>query len=808
MVIIFQAFVLASSLQIAMSKPCAAFNDVSTFIGTGGPAYGYGGVNPGAQYPFSPLRLGPDTNNNFVSDISFRHFSGYNYLDNYIRAFSHTHSVGAGVNDLGNIGIMPYRMKPDKSEVEIKNRTRFWWSSFDKSTESSSPGRYSVLLNDPKVHVDLLAIGTHAGVHRYTWDSLDGGSIPGIVIDLCHAAKLSEDDKVQDSPCLEATLTVDKESQTFSGSVHFAGSLSHNIWVHVYGEIVPSSSKISVESWRMCSSLNPIESCSSDVDSLTGTDGVLFTLASFRPNIGEDEKLFTQLPNFQVDIRIGLSFISTDLAKQNLRAALKDTQDFLALAERTKSEWCETLSFASITPLNGDNDMSTIFYSAAYRSFMSPTRYTETGGLYLDLKNAVRNATAERIALYGDATATAPLAYAHYSDLSFWDTFRSQHPLLLLLNEDLAVGIIRSVTDMTALQGSFPRWVMANHEASCMVGNHGSAIVLEAIESGLAKHFDASTIQKALLRQSTEQVPINGRTDVEHYLAEGFVSMEASDRAAVLTLTNAFDDFVLAGISKSVGDLDSAKAALLRSQNYRNVWSHKRQFVCPKSVSGDLVCPRSPVGVEAWNEFIEGDAWHYTYFVPHDPRGLVSLFPTPQAFDDSLAAFFDNHVKFHEKLGSAAPNPYFWAGNEHDSLAPWLFNYGPNCTRTQYWTRRVTHMHYSATAHGIPGNEDYGAMSSWVFFASIGLFPQSGSTRFLVGSPRLQKASLTLRQFGGTNSVLDIETYNNSEENVFVEKLLVNGVELTEPFIERSVLVAGAKLEFFMQSAPSSGLCA
>lgn len=212
--------------------------------------------------------------------------------------------------------------------------------------------------------------------------------------------------------------------------------------------------------------------------------------------------------------------------------------------------------------------------------------------------------------------------------------------------------------------------------------------------------------------------------------------------------------------------------------------------------------------VQAWNYFTEGDAWHYTWFVPHDPKGLVGLFPTPSSFNDALLSFFEKHVPFHEKLGSAAPNPYFWAGNEHDALAPWLFNYGPNCTNTQYWTRRATHMHFSATPHGIPGNDDYGAMSSWVLFASLGFFPQAGSTRYLIGSPRVDRASLTLRRMGGKTSLLDIITYNNSPDNVFVAKLLVNGVELKEPFVERSVLVAGAKLEFFMQSEPTSGLCA
>lgn len=378
---IFFSFVfLLSHLFGVGAKPCGdGFNEVSTFIGSGGPAYGYGGVNPGAQYPFSPMRLGPDTNNDHLSDISFRHFSGYNYLDTTIRAFSHTHTVGAGVNDLGNFGIMPFHLRSNKMELG-GNNSKFWWSQFDKSTETSTPGRYQVFLSDPGVQVDLLAIGTHAGMHRYTWVKTDKVSVPGLVIDICHAAKLSENDKVQDSSCLEATISIDKDTQTFTGSVLFSGSLSRHIWVYIYGEIVPISDKIEVGSWRTCSGFHPMEICQDDVASVTATDGVLFTSASLRPKVNGDD-FFGQSPtiSLQVDVRVGISFISVELAKTNLREAMQDSSDFLILAQKTKTVWCNALNFASITPLPGDKDISQIFYSAAYRAQLSPTRYTEVG---------------------------------------------------------------------------------------------------------------------------------------------------------------------------------------------------------------------------------------------------------------------------------------------------------------------------------------------------------------------------------------------------------------------------------------------
>jgi putative alpha-1,2-mannosidase len=196
--------------------------------------------------------------------------------------------------------------------------------------------------------------------------------------------------------------------------------------------------------------------------------------------------------------------------------------------------------------------------------------------------------------------------------------------------------------------------------------------------------------------------------------------------------------------------------------------------------------------------------------VSHDIVGFIKLFPSTQSFQGTLESFLANHVAYHEKFGSAAPNPYFWAGNEHDFLAPFLFNYGTDCTRTQYWTRRLTYMHYSNTPHGIPGNEDYGAMSTWLMFTTLGLFPQAGMSIFLLGSPRIASASIDLKRWDGHVSTLTIKTVNNSADNVYVQKLLVNGREWHSPSISRTQLMAknGVTLEFYMQAEPASGLCA
>jgi predicted alpha-1,2-mannosidase len=788
------SFVLAW-LNLIAASDLPGCQQVNGFIATGGPAYGYGGINPGAQYPFGALRLGPDTTTTVV-DLSFRHFSGYHALDDQIRGFSHTHLVGAGVDDLGTFGVMPVTVSSDKQSHELN----FWWSKFQKESEMASPGYYSVFLDEPAVRAEILAISRFAAIHKYTWNPMKGKA--GLVVDVCHAAKHHFGD---DNVCRNATISTD--GNTFSAAVSFHSSFTQGMWIYLYGEIATNSAiNKNVKQWEMCSTseIKTIPHCT-EATTANGA-GTLFGIATFGTDVkGEDA--------FSVDLRVGISFISPELAKQNLADAFAKTttKNFNQLKQRTTDFWCDALSGITVQEVEGDSDLPILMHSANYRSLLSPTVYTESGGIYLGFDGQIHNATQERLAAFGPQgdSNSSSYQYEFFSDLSLWDTFRTLHPWMLLTNEDVSVGFARSMNEMTIQQSAFPRWAFAHRETGCMLGESGVAFIVDLISAGLGKEIDVAAIQKIFLKQSTESVPVNGRTDIGNYMKLGYVTQDASHDSTSETLTYAFDDYLLAKLSEIVGDESSAQQAMLRSKNYKNLWSSEKGFFCPRYASGEMSCPKSGISYDAWQEFREGDALHWMWFVPHDVEGLISLFPSPEAFDKSLSEFFTQHVPFHEKFKSAAPNPYYWAGNEHDFLAPFLFNYGPNCTNTQYWSREANMLHFSNTPHGVPGNEDYGSMSTWFLFSSLGFFPNTGSTKFLIGSPRVKEATVKLRHWNSEDSTIRVVTNNNSPQNVFVQKLLVNGVEYREPFIERSVLSdpKGVTLEFFMDSTPSSGLC-
>jgi putative alpha-1,2-mannosidase len=448
---------------------------VSPFIRSGGFAYGYGGINPGANYPYSVMRLGPDTTST-IADLSYRHFSGYNYMDDKIRGFSHTHLVGAGVNDLGTFGIMPFNVGTLKSDRPEFNG---WWSKMDKDSEVASPGYYKVHLVDPNVDAELLAVGTHAAVHRYTYlakESSHPDYTAGLLFDVCHAAKLEVG---SDHPCRNASITFDENnSNIFRASVQFSGGLSGTTWYYFYGEIFPSTGKLAKSHWTTCVDKKALGSCS-DTLSASSTSGTLFSLGTFA-HLSKDVT-----NNFSIEVRVGVSHISFDLAQQNLEDAIPTKlTPFSFLKQRTEETWCGHLRDLQVETQAGDEELETILASSFYRTFIGITDYTEHGGVYLGLDGKVHNVSAERSSYMTASESSSLYGNRFFSDLSLWDTFRTLQPWLLLTNEDLAIGVARSMVDITVQQQSFPRWTLVNHEASCMIGESGAWFLLEAALSG------------------------------------------------------------------------------------------------------------------------------------------------------------------------------------------------------------------------------------------------------------------------------------------------------------------------------------
>lgn len=815
------------------TSTCGALSKVSTFVGSGGWGYGYGSINPGVSHPRGPLRLGPDTTTTALN-VNFEHFSGYNYVDDKVRMFSHTHYAGAGIAGLGNFGMMPVSLSGRDDELssalkrhnlrEVLTKAHLWSSKFDKATETASPGAYSVYLDKPKVQVDLLATGRLSGMHRYTYtDAPTHAHAQGFVVDVCHSVHTEDEAQLNKSHCHAAELTTHADGS-------FSAYVLDQYDTYLYGEISATRDGKPLQGvWEVCGNGGPEDTdagfeCFSSCGSLQSTKGIMAGELRFPGPLAGGAR-----GHLQIEVRVGLSFVSADVAKQNLQnsAAYLANSSFDQAKESTDAVWCDALSYIDIATSNAELDVA--LASSSYRTQLSPAIYTEYGGVYTGMDHAVHNVVEER-AQYGAVAGSAEGEF--YSDFSLWDTFRTQNPFLLLTDEPMFVGVLRTWGEMSQQQDAFPKWTSGSNDNGCMIGLAGASGVLEAGLAGYGQNdMDLEGMQQKLQRAATVDESKNSRgSSIVPYLQYGYVNTELNEHASSLTVTYAYDDYVLGGISALVAaaslDADTKKkvaadgvAASARASNYKNIFEPTAHVICPRAAdNGPITCAKEPQ--RDFKHYVEGNALHWTYFVPHDIPGLMSMYGADASeaatvFESRLDTFFEEHLKWNSIYGNALPNPYFWAGNEPTMLTPYLFTYvgtAKACAKTQRWSRNAVDLHFNAKNTGVPGNDDFAAMASWLLCSSLGIYPLSGADTFFLTAPAVDRATITLKQLAPDThahgeSVLTILVNNQAPENVYVAKLLVNGKEHLQPTIKRAVLAAGATLEFFLSAEPTTSLC-
>jgi len=346
--------------------------------------------------------------------------------------------------------------------------------------------------------------------------------------------------------------------------------------------------------------------------------------------------------------------------------------------------------------------------------------------------------------------------------------------------------------------GDFPRWPIANVYTACMFGDNCNLLVLDAWVKGL-RDFDLSIAYPGLRQSAVGPRPREGRGHVNEYIQFGFVPLDVSNTGTCLTLSYAYTDYALAILASELGLQSDYELFLSRSQNYKHVFETNTEFMCPKYINGEFKCPEN-AAYPFHENYVEGNVWHYNFDVPHDLEGLVGLYPSKQAFIDKLTIDLYNGTLTDDYLFQTnfLPNPFYWQGNEHDLLFPWLFHAGDRPDLTQYWTRWILDNKYSNTPSGLPGNDDYGTMSAWYTFGSLGFYPLTGKDWYFVGSPLFNQAELRVPDQQGGTSIIRITAYNNSKENVYVERVLLNGENLPTPYITHQQLLSSPTLEFFM----------
>ena len=502
---------------------------------------------------------------------------------------------------------------------------------------------------------------------------------------------------------------------------------------------------------------------------------------------------FTTRRGEQVTARVASSFISEEQALRNLETEVGDA-DFETVKARAQERWDEVLGRIEVS--GGTEEQYRTFYSCLYRSTLFPRKFYE-----IDAKgNPVH---------YSPYNGEVLPGYM-YTDTGFWDTFRCLFPLLNLVYPSVNAEIQAGLANTYRESGFLPEWASPGHRG-CMVGNNSASVVADAILKGVTPAEDVATLYEAMLAGRDKVHPTvssTGRLGHEYYNTLGYVPYNVGiNENAARTLEYAYDDWCIAQVAKKLGKTDDVAMLEKASQNYKNLFDPETRLMRGRNEDGTFQSPFSPY---KWGDaFTEGNSWHYTWSVFHDPEGLATLmggktefgkmldsvFVVPPIYDDSYYGF-----RIHEITEMQVANMGNYAhGNQPAQHMIYLYNYVGQPWKAQWWTREVMDRLYSSKPDGYCGDEDNGQTSAWYVFSALGFYPVCpGSDEYAVGSPLFRKAAIHLEN----GQTVEIDAPQNCAENRYVGRMTVDGKVTGKAFLEYGELLGGAKIAFGMQPEP------
>lgn len=734
-----------------------------------------GHMFPGAVAPFGLVQLSPDTSGppephwNVQGDwYEWQHCSGYNYRDNIIEGFTHTHIQGAGGIDLGDVLVMPlvearnWSWQTGKVEALTEMQIEAiggaagivfspselgYRSFFSHDKEIARPGYYSVHLDTPGVDAELTAT-TRCGMHRYRYSPASARQ--GLMIDLAHGLH---------SQVYSAELKVESNTR-------ISGRRSTHGWAadrDLYFVIELSEPAASVQ---------------------VSLDGALAGATFGSTHRGKEIKLIVaRSPSTEpLLVRVGISPVSIDGAANNLATEIP-AWDFDQVLDETSKVWNDALAVlnAEFPRARGEET----FYSDFYHSLVAPATYNDVDGSYRGQ----------------DRQNHSSPGFTKYTTLSIWDIYRGEFPFLTLTQPHRINDIVRTLLlDYEQLgQHSLPMWPLWGNETWSMIGFHAAGMILGAYVRGF-RDFDVRAAYAAIRDTALTGAVTKGNRELQEMFRNyGYVPSDLHGGSVSNTLDLAYDYWCAGSMAHLLGKADDAAMFFKLGQSYRNVFNPATGFMQGKNKNGQW--RESFRADRESDDYVETDAWQASFSVPHDVAGLIALYGGDRAFVDKLEGLFtapstvlDARPDITGMVGQDAQ------GNEPSNHHPYLFSFAGAAWKTQYWSRKVAGL-YSNTPVGIPGNDDCGQLASWYVFAALGFYPvNAGNGVYVLGSPIVSRATLHNTQ-QHTNFTIVAE--NNSEENVYIQRAQLNGKEFHRAWISHQQIVAGGELQFVMGRTPN-----
>lgn len=723
-----------------------------------------GHTYPGATVPFGAVQLSPETdtlsyevNGKYNGDV-YKYCAGYKYEDKTITGFSHTHFSGTGHSDLGDFLIMPTQGKLQLNPGTASDTKSGYRSAFSHANEVAEAGYYKVKLDDDNILAELTAT-TRVGMHQYTFPKSDQSHI---ILDLMAGIYNYDEKTVWTYVRVVNDTLVTGYRQTHgwarTRTVYFAMSFSKPF--KSYGR----KSYDAKQAYR-------------------GFWGKFNQDQNFPEIAGKKLKMFFDFDTQEgekVKIKFALSPVSQENALQNMRAEISGW-DFEKVKAQAQASWNKELNKIQVTTSN-DNKIN--FYTALYHAFINPTVYTDVNGEYKGLDQGVHKADG----------------FTNYTTFSLWDTYRALHPFFNIMQPGRSNDMVASMLahyDQSSLK-MLPIWSHYANDNWCMSGYHSVSVIADAIVKGTYTGDPNKALDACVTTAKHRDYE-----GIGYYMDLGYIPAERSGISVSNNLEYSYDDWAIAQLAKKLNRMDVYNEFIKRSNNWKNNYDQSIGFMRPKLANGKFKEKFDSKDTEGQG-FIEGNSWNYSFFVPQDPAALIEIMGGKKKFASRLDTLFSMHLPDEffahtEDITREGIIGGYVHGNEPAHHIAYLYNWADQPWKTQAQVRHILNMQYKPTADGLGGNDDCGQMSAWYMFSAMGFYPVApGSDVYSLGSPLVNNAVIHLEN----GKTFTVEALKQSAKNVYVEKVMLNGKEVTNHMIRHTDITNGGKITFYMTSKP------
>lgn len=667
----------------------------------------------------------------------------YTYDADKIRGFKQTHQPSPWINDYGQFSIMAQTGEPIFDEDQ-----RASW--FAHKAETATPYYYQVYLADYDVVTELVPT-SRAALFRFTFPE---NKQSNIIIDAFDNGSYVK--------------VIPSQNKVIGYTTKNSGGVPDNFKNYFVIEFD--------KPFKLAKGVNDKELTSA----LENTSNHSGAILSFETKRGE-----------QVYARVASSFISFDQAQLNLKELGNNSIE--ELREESKAIWNDILGRIEVEDDNIDNLRT--FYSSLYRSVLFPRSFYEYDA-------------AGQVVHYSPYSGEVLPGYM-FTDTGFWDTFRSLFPLLNLVYPSENLKIQEGLANTFKESGFLPEWASPGHR-DCMIGNNSASIVADAYIKGV-KSDQINVLWDAVVHGANAvhpEISSTGRKGFEYYNKLGYVPYDAGiNENAARTLEYAYNDWCIYELGKALGkSKKELKPFKERAMNYKNLYDKETKLMRGKNKDGSFQSPFNPL---KWGDaFTEGNSWHYTWSVFHDPQGLIdlmggkkdfvamldSVFSVPPSFDESYYGAVIHEIREMQVMNMGN----YAHGNQPIQHMIYLYNYGGEPWKAQYWNREVMDRLYTANPDGYCGDEDNGQTSAWYVFSALGFYPVNpGSDQYVIGTPLFEKVKIHLE------NGKEVELKSSNTDYCYIDEIKLNGKEYNNNFFTHQEFLNGAKIDYIMSEKPN-----